>query len=61
MKNIFGNSELVGISNTENFYLTSLANLAKSNRSDDILKEVDDEKENRQEAVGRKQSYTYLI
>ena len=61
MKNIFGNSELVGISKTENFYLTSLANSAKSNRSVDILKEVDDEKENRQEALGRKHSYTYLI
>ena len=61
LQNIFGNSEQVGISKTENFYSTFLANLAKSNRSVDILKEVDDEKENRQEAVGRKHSYTYLI
>ena len=54
MKNNFGKSEFAGISKPEKrSFDIFLANSAKSNRSVDLLKDLNAEKDNRRESVGK--------
>ena len=54
MKNNFGKSEFAGISKPEKrSFDIFLANSAKSNRSVDLLKDLNAEKDKRRESVGK--------
>ena len=55
-----GNSEFVGISMAKKLFVDLfLASLAKSNLSVDLLKELNVEKDNRRESVGKTHSIMF--